>query len=122
MNPVTVYIVEDEPRARANLRRLVQRTEELLLLGSAADGEAALADLDELRPELVFMDIQMPRLSGIELARKLPYRPVVIFTTAHDEYAVTAFELEALDYLLKPFGPRLSGDSGGNRMQQVESR
>lgn len=105
---VSVLIADDEPVARAGLRHLLRGQAWLHCVGEAADGPAALAAIEALRPELVFLDIQMPGLSGTEVLRRLGLTgapvPVVVFTTAHAEHAVTAFELGALDYLLKPFG------------------
>ena len=98
------FIVEDEPIARASLQELLADVDWLECVGSAGDGITAARLLEELRPELVFLDIEMPGMNGIEVLRQLSYDPAVVFTTAYDRYAVTAFELEALDYLLKPFG------------------
>jgi two-component system LytT family response regulator len=98
------FIVEDEPIARERLRELLTNVDWLECVGAAGDGITAARMLEELRPELVFLDIEMPGMNGIEVLRNLSYEPTVIFTTAYDRYAVTAFELEALDYLLKPFG------------------
>ena len=75
------------------------------IVGEARDGESAVTAINELRPELVFLDVQMPGLLGTEVLRRLEQSPFVIFTTAFSEHAVTAFELGAVDYLLKPFGP-----------------
>src|SRR6516165_2429599 len=100
----SVLIADDEPLARRTLR------EHLLSLGwagpiqEANDGIVAIAVANEQRPDLVFLDIVMPGATGLEVLKQLEYEPKVIFTTAHDQYAVTAFELGALDYLLKPFG------------------
>lgn len=104
---VTALIADDEPVARAGLRHLLRGLPWLHCIGEAADGSAALADIQRLKPELVFLDIQMPGLLGTEVLRRLAESgtpPLVIFTTAHAEHAITAFELGALDYLLKPFG------------------
>lgn len=106
---VTALIADDEPVARAGLRHLLRGLPWLHCIGEAADGPAALAEIQRLRPELVFLDIQMPGLLGTEVLRRLvegggPVPPLVVFTTAHAEHAITAFELGALDYLLKPFG------------------
>jgi two-component system LytT family response regulator len=106
---VTALIADDEPVARAGLRHLLKGQPWLRCVGEAADGPAALAEIERLRPELVFMDIQMPGLLGTEVLQQLLVRgaapaPLVVFTTAHAQHAVTAFELGALDYLLKPFG------------------
>lgn len=104
---ITALIADDEPVARAGLRHLLRGQPWLHCVGEAADGPAALAEIHRLRPELVFLDIQMPGLPGTEVLRRLAEAgtpPLVIFTTAHAEHAITAFELGALDYLLKPFG------------------
>jgi two-component system, LytTR family, response regulator len=100
----SILIADDEPLARRTLRQ------HLLDLGWAApiheahDGETAVAVANDERPGLVFLDIVMPGATGLEVLKQLDYEPKVIFTTAYDQYAVTAFELGALDYLLKPFG------------------
>src|SRR5690348_12342359 len=100
----TILIADDEPLARRTLR------EHLRDLGcggeihEAPDGKTAIALANKRRPELIFLDIVMPGATGLEVLEQLDYEPKVIFTTAHDQYAVTAFELGALDYLLKPFG------------------
>src|SRR5512132_3001097 len=77
----------------------------LTCVGEAASGPAAVEAINRLRPELVFLDIQMPGLLGTEVLRRVEHQPFVVFTTAFAQHAVTAFELGALDYLLKPFGP-----------------
>jgi two-component system LytT family response regulator len=99
----TVFIAEDEPLARETLRDMILAQPELELVGEAADGTSALAQIDALKPDVVFMDIQMPELTGLEVLQRLSCLPAIIFTTAFDQYAVTAFELNAVDYLLKPF-------------------
>lgn len=100
------FIAEDEPIARARLQELLADVDWLECVGTAGDGITAVRLLEEMQPELVFLDIEMPGMNGIEVLRKLTFDPTVIFTTAYDRYAVTAFELEALDYLLKPFGAK----------------
>lgn len=107
MSTVTALIADDEPVARAGLRHLLRGQPWLQVVGEAADGPAALAEVQRLQPELLFLDIQMPGLLGTEVLRRLAEAgtpPLVIFTTAHAEHAISAFELGALDYLLKPFG------------------
>jgi len=101
---VTAFVADDEPIARAGLRRLLADVSWIETVGEAASGPAALEAIDRLRPELVFLDVEMPGFSGIELLSRLRHRPWLVFTTAYAEHAVTAFELGALDYLLKPFG------------------
>jgi len=106
MMKTKVLIAEDEPLAAEALADWVRALPQLELVASCADGESALAQIRALRPELVLMDIQMPGLTGLQVLRALAdedLRPAVIFTTAYDEHALTAFELHAVDYLLKPF-------------------
>lgn len=102
---VRTLVVDDEPIARAGLRQMLAEMEWLVCIGEAGNGPAALEAIESLKPELVFLDIQMPGLLGTEVLRRLQHRPFVVFTTAFAQHAVTAFELGALDYLLKPFGP-----------------
>jgi two-component system LytT family response regulator len=103
MTTTTVFIAEDEPLAREVLRDAIYAHTSLRLVGEAADGASALAQINQIRPDVVFMDIQMPEMTGLEVLRRLTCTPHIVFTTAYDQYAVTAFELNAVDYLLKPF-------------------
>ena len=106
---VTTLVVDDEPIARAGLRAMLLAFEWVEVIGEAADGQSAVDAIESLRPELVFLDVQMPGLIGTDVLRRIERQPYIIFTTAFAEHAVTAFELGAVDYLLKPFGPgRLS--------------
>ncbi len=101
---VRVVIADDEPLARAGLRDLLAAHDWVTVVGEAAHGLAAVEQINTLAPDLVFLDIQMPGLLGIEVLQRIAHQPHVVFTTAYAEHAVTAFELGALDYLLKPFG------------------
>jgi two-component system LytT family response regulator len=101
---VRTFVVDDEPLAREGLRAMLTAFEWVEVVGEAADGETALVEINRLKPELVFLDVQMPRLFGTDVARRLERQPFIIFTTAYSQHAVTAFELGAVDYLLKPFG------------------
>src|SRR5215475_13737187 len=100
----TALIADDEPLARRTLRRHLLDLGWIGKLYDAPDGLSAIETANHHRPDLVFLDIVMPGATGLEVLEQLAYEPKVIFTTAHDKYAVTAFELGALDYLLKPFG------------------
>jgi two-component system LytT family response regulator len=100
-----VLLVDDERLARDELESLLDDVDWLECVGEAASGPEAIRLIDELRPDLVFLDVEMPGASGIDVLRQTSHQPCVIFTTAYNQYAVTAFELQALDYLLKPFGP-----------------
>lgn len=99
-----VLVVDDEPLARSRLVALLGECEDVVVAGSVADGEAALAALGETQPDLLLLDINMPGLDGAALAARLAgqARPLVIFCTAYESHALTAFELGAVDYLLKP--------------------
>jgi two-component system LytT family response regulator len=98
-------IVDDEPPARSKLRKFLQARQDVEAAGEAGDGLEAIEKILALKPDLLFLDIQMPRGDGFEVLREVypHHKPAVIFTTAYDEYALRAFEVEALDYLLKPF-------------------
>src|SRR5262245_58411304 len=102
--PVTALIIEDEPLQCRRLRDLIRGVPWLQCRGQVGDGRAAIAAIDELHPDLVFLDIKLPGVSGLDVLARVQHAPSVIFTTAYDQYAVSAFELAALDYLLKPFG------------------
>jgi two-component system LytT family response regulator len=107
---MTALIIDDERLARVELRRLLKPHPEVEIAGEARNGEEALTLIAELSPDLLFLDIQMPGMTGFELLDRLENVPQVIFTTAYDEHAIKAFEVNALDYLLKPVAPeRLAG-------------
>lgn len=121
MSTKTVFIAEDEPLARESLRDAVMARSELQLIGEADNGKIALERINQLRPEVVFMDIQMPEMTGLEVIKRLNYQPDIIFTTAYDNYAVAAFELNAVDYLLKPFS-RARFDAAVDRLIEEEEK
>jgi len=104
MAKVSVVVADDEEIARRGLRDMLDDLDWLTVVGEAASGTAAVETIDRLRPELVFLDVQMPGIIGTEVLRRLTHLPFVVFTTAYAEHAAAAFELGALDYLLKPFG------------------
>jgi len=118
---IRTLIVDDEPLARQRLRRLLEADPDITLLGESGDGQQALADLRNLRPDLVFLDVQMPVLDGFGVLQALAGSslPVVIFVTAHDRYALKAFEVHALDYLLKPFDKARFGSALEHAKTQV---
>lgn len=101
---IRTLIVEDEPLARQTLREFAAEYDWLALVGEALDGRAAVDLIDALQPDLVLLDVQIPEMSGLEVLNRAAHQPAVVFTTAFDKYAVSAFEFEAFDYLLKPFG------------------
>lgn len=101
--PLSVVVVDDEPPARDLLRQYLEGRPDVRVLGLCADGFEAVKAVEELAPDVLLLDIQMPKLDGFEVLELLESPPQVVFTTAYDEYALKAFEVEAADYLLKPF-------------------
>jgi DNA-binding response OmpR family regulator len=102
---IRALIVDDEPLARARLRGLLAKHADMQLVGECAEGSEAIAAIGRVHPEVVFLDVQMTELSGLDVATSIAAepRPAVVFVTAHERYALEAFEVRALDYLLKPF-------------------
>lgn len=119
-----VMIVDDEPLARERLRLLLAEETEVEIVGEAGDGEAAVAAIRHLRPDVVLLDIQMPGLDGFGVLRELGREelPLVIFVTAFDQHAVKAFEAHALDYLLKPCKPARLREAIQRAREQWQSR
>lgn len=102
-NAITAIIVDDEPHARQALQHLLKAHPEITILAECENGKAAVKAVNDLRPQLMFLDIHMPKLDGFEVLELLgDTAPMTIFVTAHDDYAIAAFEKNALDYLLKP--------------------
>lgn len=101
---IDCYIVDDEPLARRALKSLLGRIPDCRVVGEAAGAAAAMQEIRALDVDLIFLDIHMPEVSGLELARALKDPPAIVFTTAHREHAVEGFEVDALDYLVKPIG------------------
>jgi len=99
------YLVDDEPPALARLQRLLENSERVEVVGSTSSPEEAVAAMTGDPPDVCFLDIQMPRLSGFDVLAKLPRQPIVIFTTAYDQYALEAFRVNSVGYLLKPVDP-----------------
>jgi len=106
MDPLRVVIVDDEAVSRAGLRAIVSGEPEIEVVGECGTGEQAICMIEESEPDIVFLDIRMPDLDGFGVLERIgaEQRPVIVFTTAYDEYAVDAFDVEATDYVLKPFG------------------
>ncbi|MEZ5441863.1 MAG: LytTR family DNA-binding domain-containing protein [Lysobacterales bacterium] len=105
MSQIRTLLVDDERLARVELRRLLSAHEQIEIVGEAADGEQALAAIEALQPDLVFLDIQMPGSTGLQLAAEIEDRCQFVFCTAFDSFAIDAFGLNAVDYLVKPVEP-----------------
>ncbi|HEY5413572.1 MAG TPA: response regulator, partial [Gemmatimonadaceae bacterium] len=101
---VRVLVVDDEPLARAGLRAILREERDLSVVGESACGADAIAAIDELSPDVVFLDIALPDLDGFDVIQRLPAdkRPAIVFVTAHSDQALRAFETRALDYVTKP--------------------
>ena len=110
---IRTFIVDDEPLAREGIRLLLRGDPEIEVVGEAGAGREAVAQIQHLRPDLVFLDVQMPEMTGFQVLGALAPAlvPAVIFVTAYDRYALQAFEVHALDYLLKPFDDDRFGDA-----------
>jgi two-component system LytT family response regulator len=115
------YLVDDEPLAIARLTRLLDETGRVEVIGSATDPEEAVEALASAPPDVCFLDIHMPRLNGVEVLARLPAQPIVVFTTAHDQYALDAFAVNSVDYLLKPVDPGHL-DRALGRVERLRSR
>jgi two-component system, LytTR family, response regulator len=124
MDRVRVLIVDDEPPARAKVRRFLAADPETEVVGEAGSGTEAVEAVEDLAPDLLFLDVQMPGLDGfgvIEALRGVRL-PEVVFVTAYDEYAVRAFEVHAVEYLLKPFGPERFAQALARAKERVRAR
>jgi two-component system LytT family response regulator len=99
---IRAYVVDDELPAVERLARMLEQSGRVEIVGTSTDPVGAVAELARLRPDVLFLDIRMPELSGFELLAQLPEQPLVVFTTAYDEYALEAFQAHSIDYLLKP--------------------
>jgi two-component system LytT family response regulator len=104
-------IIDDERLARTELRKLLQEFPEIEIVDEASNAEEGVLKIENHNPDLIFLDIQMPGKTGFDMLSELDHAPQVIFTTAYDEYALKAFEVNALDYLLKPVEPRRLADA-----------
>jgi len=117
--PYKALIIDDESPARDIIRNYLKDTGEIEIAGEFADGFTGLKAIQEIKPDLVFLDIQMPKLSGFELLELLDSPPAIIFSTAFDQYAIRAFEENAVDYLLKPYSRDRFEQAVGKALQQL---
>ena len=103
MNPIRTLIIDDEHLAREIIRDFLKADDRIEVIGECGDGFEGFKQINELKPDLVFLDVMMPKLTGFEMLELLENPPVIVFSTAYDEYAIRAFEQNAVDYLLKPY-------------------
>jgi len=119
MKKIRVLIIEDEAPARELIKYMLKEHTDIEVAGECADGFCGAREIKEKHPDLIFLDIQMPKLTGFELLEVLDERPEVIFTTAFDQYAIRAFELNAVDYLLKPFSKARFDDALSKAVNRI---
>ena len=124
MTSLRVLVVDDEPLAREKLRTLLEKQSDVEVIGECANGSEAVFAIEENSPDLVFLDVQMPEMDGFDVLEAVspPQLPVVVFVTAYDQYALRAFEVQALDYLLKPFDRPRFEEALTRARQSVERR
>lgn len=121
MRTFSTLIIDDESLARDIVKRYASEIQELNIVAECSDGFEALRQIQALKPELLFLDIQMPKLDGFELLEVLDYSPAIIFTTAFDQFAIKAFEMNAVDYLLKPFSKERFESAVQKALQRISA-
>jgi two-component system LytT family response regulator len=121
MEKIRIVIIDDETPAREIIKHYLKEVDSVEVIAECADGFSGLKSVSFLKPDLVFLDIQMPRLTGIEMLEVLTEKPEIIFTTAYDQFALRAFELNAVDYLLKPFQKRRFLDAVKKAIDKIRS-
>jgi two-component system LytT family response regulator len=119
---IQAILVDDEKLAREGLKNLLKEFPEVQIIGEASNADEALELIDKLKPQLVFLDVQMPEKTGFDLLEDLIETPAIIFTTAYDEYALKAFEVNALDYLLKPVIKERLAEAVQKAKKQIEEQ
>jgi two-component system, LytTR family, response regulator len=133
MKKVSALIIEDEKPARDLIERYLSDFKRVEMAGQYDNGFTGLKAINDLKPDVVFLDVQMPKLTGFEMLELLEFKPEIIFTTAYDQYAIKAFEQHAVDYLLKPFSKERFGEAmsrlferldkgatGGNQLERIK--
>ncbi len=121
MEKIRTIIIDDEAPAREIIKHYLKEIEDIEVITECADGFSGLKSITVMKPDLVFLDIQMPRLTGIEMVEVLTEKPEIIFTTAYDQYAIKAFELNAVDYLMKPFPKRRFLEASKKAIDKIRS-
>ena len=120
MDKIRTLIIEDEAPARELIRFMLSDHPEIVVIGECGDGFCGAREIKEKHPDLIFLDIQMPKLTGFELLEVIDEKPEVIFTKAFDQYAIRAFEMNAVDYLLKPFSKERFDDALAKAVNRLE--
>ena len=121
MNKTKVLIIDDEKLARDIVKKYLEGNNNIELIGECSNGFEGIKSINELKPDIIFLDIQMPKLTGFEMLELLDHEPAIIFTTAFDQYAIKAFEVNATDYLLKPFAEDRFNEALNKAIEKVKS-
>lgn len=116
---VKVLIVDDEKLARDIVKKYLEKSN-VELIGECSNGFEGIKTINEYKPDIIFLDIQMPKINGFEMLELLDHKPEIIFTTAFDQYAIKAFEVNATDYLLKPFSPERFHEALNKAIEKVQ--
>lgn len=121
---IRALVVDDEPLAREGVKLHLGRETDVVIAGEAADGRRAASMIMSLKPDLVFLDVQMPILDGFQVVEAVApaYLPTIVFVTAYDQYAIRAFEIHAIDYLLKPFTPERFRTAMNKAREEISAR
>ncbi len=122
MNKLRTIIIEDEAPARDLVKAYIKTNDNIDLIAECQDGFSGVKTINELKPDLIFLDIQMPKLTGFELIELLETVPEIIFTTAYDQFAIKAFELSAVDYLMKPFSRERFNEAVDKVLARIQSK
>jgi len=120
-NKVSILIIDDEKLARDIVKKYLEHNESVEIIGECTNGFEGIKSINEKKPDIIFLDIQMPKITGFEMIELLEYLPEIIFTTAFDQYAIKAFEVNATDYLLKPFSLDRFNDALNKAIDKVRS-
>lgn len=122
MEKIKTLIIDDEALARDLLKNFLGKDERVEIVGECSNGYDGLLAINQLKPDLVFLDIQMPKINGFEMLELLTNPPVIIFSTAFDQYAIKAFEANAVDYLLKPYPPERVTSSLNKALEKLNAK
>ena len=122
MNKIRALIIDDEKLAREIIKKFLEDIEEIIIVGECSNGFEAIKIINEEKPDVVFLDIQMPKITGFEMLELIDKPPVIIFTTAYDQFALKAFEVNAADYLLKPFSKERFNESIEKAFSHIKNK
>ena len=122
MNKIRALIIDDEKLAREIIKKFLEDIDEIIIVGECSNGFEAIKIINEEKPDVVFLDIQMPKITGFEMLELIEKPPVIIFTTAYDQFALKAFEVNAADYLLKPFSKERFNESIEKAFSHIKNK